>query len=104
MMTTSANVAAELEAANRALDDGRKSEAERLLASVLKSRHDCAEAHLLLGILARERGDYDDARDSYTLAECFSSGWWPVHFQFGLLELDEGRPQSAIAPLLKALE
>ena len=97
------NVAALLEPAQRALQDGQTDEAIRLIEALLRDHHDLAEAHLLLGILLHGRRQYEDARDSYTLAACFKPDWWPVHFQFGLLELDQGRPAEAIAPLLKAV-
>ena len=86
-----------------ALEAAQKGKAERLLASILRDHHDLAEAHLLLGTLSRERRQYEEASDSYTLAGFFKPDWWPVHFQLGLLELDQGRPAGAVAPLLKAL-
>jgi tetratricopeptide (TPR) repeat protein len=93
-----------LDPAHRALQAGHKDEAERLLTSLLRDHHDLVEAHLLLGTLLRERRQYEDARDSYTLARCFEPKWWTVHFHFGLLELDESRPREAIPCLLEALK
>lgn len=100
---TPCNAAALLEAPERALRDGQTDEAIRLIEALLRDHHDLAEAHLLLGILLHGRGQFEDARDSYTLAACFKPDWWPVHFQFGLLELDQRRPAAAIASLLKAV-
>ena len=83
---------------------GKRDAAICLLEAILREHHDLADAHLLLGTILHQGGQYDDARDSYTLAHCFQPAWWPVHLQFGLLELDQGRADGAIAPLLKALE
>ncbi len=102
--TDSNQALAELDLAERAYASGGKREAEAMVEKLLAANHDVPGAHLLLGRLRHERREYDDARDSYTLAECFAPAWWPVQFHFGLLALDEGRPRDAIEPLLRAIE
>lgn len=92
-----------LDAATRAWQAGRADDAIEVLQALLAKHHDFAEAHLLLGRLFHSRGEYEDARDSYTLADCFKPQWWPVYFHFGLLDYDQARYSEAIASLEKAL-
>jgi tetratricopeptide (TPR) repeat protein len=92
-----------LQPAAQAISDGRKADAVLLLDSVLRAHPDLPEAHLLLGTLQHERGETDDARDSYTLAAHFAPQSWRPLYNLGLLELEQGRATHAIRALENAV-
>jgi tetratricopeptide (TPR) repeat protein len=86
------------------LEQGRPDDAIAVLESLLHEHHDLAEAHLLLGTILHGRQQFEDAQDSYALAQCFKPHSWPIYFQIGLLALDRGQPSHGAAALSKALE
>jgi tetratricopeptide (TPR) repeat protein len=86
------------------LRQGRPDDAITALESLLRRYHDLAEAHLLLGTILHGRQQFEDAQDSYALAQCFKPDSWAVYFQIGLLALDRGQPSEGAAALSKALE
>ena len=100
----SPEVATLLGPSQEALERGRLAEALALLDAVLNEHYNLADAHLLRARVLHQQGDFEEARDSYTLAIHFAPDSWANYFNFGLLELDQGRFTEGAALLNRALE
>ena len=87
-----------------ALEGGRVADALRLVDAVLNNHYNLADAHLLRARILHQQGDFEAARDSYTLAIHFAPDSSANYFNFGLLELDQGRFSEGVALLLRALQ
>src|SRR5688572_28633031 len=86
-----------------ALRTGRRTEAIADLKALVEVHSDLADAHLLLGRLLHEDGDFDEARDCYLLASAYRADWWSPRFQLGLLAFERGQMADAIEALTKAI-
>jgi Flp pilus assembly protein TadD len=93
-----------LSASEGALRRGSLGEARRLVEKVLETKHDCAEAHLLLGDVCHSQGLNEDARDSYILAACFKPTWPLPLTRQGLLAFKQGEFGAAVTLLNRALK
>jgi tetratricopeptide (TPR) repeat protein len=93
-----------IDSASTLIQQGHADEALPLLQQAISMQHDSAEAHLMLGTIFHQRQQFEDAQDCYTLARCFRSDWWQIHFHIGLLGLDCSRVEASIASLLKSVE
>ncbi|MGZ8209395.1 MAG: tetratricopeptide repeat protein [Burkholderiales bacterium] len=89
-------------AARFAWQAGKADEAICLLEALIEQHYDAADAHLLLGTILQSRREYDDARDSFALAQCFAPNPGPVYYQLGLMEFELARYAEAAAALDKS--
>ena len=97
--------------ANRARDAGRAAYEAKDFATaidcfsrVIQCAHDDAEAHNYLGLCYLERGEYEDASDSFTLASHFKPDFAQPFFNLASLEYKRGNLKQAIAHLEHAIE
>lgn len=81
---------------------GELDAAAGVLESVIKTRHDDADAHCLLGQVYGWLGRHEDASDCFALATTFQPDHAEAHRQLGLQALARGRPGEALEMLRKA--
>ena len=81
---------------------GRTEEANRAFA--LAAERGLEDAHLLLGILLKEAGDYDGAEKEYREAEKVNPHNGQVHLELGKILLANGSVQEALPRLAKAAD
>ena len=82
--------------------EGRTAEANRAFA--LAAERGLEDAHLLLGILLKEAGDYDGAEQEYREAEKVNPHNGQVHLELGKILLTNGNAQEALPRLAKAAD
>ena len=82
--------------------EGREAEANRAFA--LAAERGLEDAHLLLGILLKEAGDYDGAEQEYRAAEKVNPHNGQVHLELGKILLTNGNAQEALPRLAKAAD
>ena len=74
---------------------GDLSLAERCLNEALAIKHDLADAHFYLGLIARKRSQFDDAADSLLLATTFKPDFAEAWFYLGNVDLARKRYDAA---------
>jgi tetratricopeptide (TPR) repeat protein len=99
-----AEAASRLDDAVEALRCGDTAAAESVLRALIDAHHDFAPAHALLGQLLQRVGRFEEAADSFLLAQCFDPGLAEAHYGLGSLSLEEGRYTQALDPLRQACE
>ena len=82
--------------------EGRTAEANRAFA--LAAERGLENAHLLLGILLKESGDYDGAEQEYREAEKVNPHNGQVYLELGKILVTKGNVQEALPRLVKAAE
>ena len=82
--------------------EGRIAEANRAFA--LAADRGLKDAHLLLGILLKEAGDYEGAEKEYRVAEKVNPHNGQVHLELGKILLAKGEVQEALPRLVKAVD
>ena len=82
--------------------EGRDAEANRAFA--LAAERGLEDAHLLLGILLKEAGDYEGAEQEYRAAEKVNPHNGQVHLELGKILLTNGNVQEALPRLSKAAD
>jgi tetratricopeptide (TPR) repeat protein len=97
------SLAAVLLAAEEALDAGQLDLCERELQSAIASDARCAEAHYLLGELARRRGDLQSARRQFRKSIDLDADLACAHHALGNSLQDAGELEPAISAYRRAL-
>src|SRR3954470_3140544 len=91
-----------LQPVTAALKAGEHAEAMRAAEALVWAHPDFAEGHRVLGELLQQRGEIDEARDSFTLALHYAPDSASAHYALGALELGARRVGEAIHELQQA--
>ena len=89
------------------LSISRYNEAQIVCNTVLSRDPLCLEAYLMLGIIARQKGDDDDAVKRFREAIYLNASCWLAHFysaEIGYAQRDEKRARSSYEAALRILE
>jgi len=96
--------AAELQRANDLFSRGQFDTAAGLLTQVLEGQHDCADAHFLLGLIEKRRGDPEAAADCFVLATTFRPDFADAWCQLAAVEMARGDMEGGRQAIARALE
>ena len=101
--TTGAS-AAELQRANDLFNRGQFDAAAGLLTQLLEAKHDFADAHFLLGLIEKKRGDPEAAADCFVLATTFRPDFADAWCQLAAVEMARGDMEGGRQAIARALE
>ncbi len=89
--------------ARRHYQKGALSATASALHELIRSKHDCAEAHFLLGEVHRRQGHWEEAGDSYVLATFFKPAMAEAYAQLGHVLVVRQKTAEAVVALEQAM-
>ena len=96
--------AAQLQRAADLFERGQFDEAVGVLKRLLDAQHDFADAHFLLGLIEKRRGDPEAAADCFVLATTFRPDFADAWCQLAAGEIARGDIEGARRTIARALE
>ena len=96
-------LARELLEADKAIDAGDLRTAEDIAIAAIKQNKRCAQAYVIIGRVAQQRGVFDEAKEAYKVAKKCNSELAEPYYGLGQIDLKDENYSDAIENLQRAV-